>query len=100
MMSRVADSTGQMVALIVTKSQPDPARALIAKGPDVADKLREIDNKSAQCYADLEWKTHRLNKLAKTIGSAEVMVESVEDENEDSLLIHIETVQRTASIDD
>lgn len=94
MSSRAMDSTGQLVAVIVEKSQPDPKRR-VPRGA-TEDELRDLDRRSAQCYADLEVKAHRLRKLATSISKTDPVddvtpVEVVEDE--DSLVHHIGSVR-------
>jgi hypothetical protein len=89
-MPKAIDSTGQLVAVIVERSQPDLER--VPPRGVKEEVLRDLDRRSAQCYADLELKSHRLRKLASAIeetdaGEDTTPVEA--DVDEDSLVVHI-----------
>lgn len=91
MSSRALDSTGRLLAVIVERSQPKhpPPRT------EIEDKIRDLDQKSAQCYADLELKSHRLRKIAHAIETTDAgddVTPVAIEHDEDSLVIHIDEV--------
>lgn len=97
-MSRALESTEEMLALIVDRSQPVPNKPTPG-GPAAEAVLRDLDRRNAQCYADLELKSHRLRRLALAIDrcpSHESDLDAVPlpaDEDDPSLVYHLEKLR-------
>jgi hypothetical protein len=100
-MPHAYESTGQVLALAVERSQPSPDKPKPG-GPDTEAILKELDLRNAQCYADAELKIHRFNKLARVIDESDAAPLSLVEG--DSLVHHLEDfrykAEKLASGDD
>jgi hypothetical protein len=94
-MAGAADSTGKLVALIVARSQPRTNKPKPG-GPIVEDVLRDLDRRNAQCYADIELKSHRIRRLAEAVDSRHGEASIVSDviDEDDSLVYHLGNLSR------
>jgi len=93
-----ADSTGELVALVAERSHAKNG----VNGAHRDSRLEEVDRRSAQCYADMELAAYRMRKIAAALESesgddADGVVED-EAENEDSLVVHLESVRKRTLI--
>ncbi len=96
------DSTADLVAVIIERSIPDQHRPQCS--PDREERLARVEKESAACYGRSELLAARLRRLAKLIDEktekdTDSTLDPGFDDDEDSVVVHIDALRAQAKID-